>query len=370
MSTPDAPTGVDEPCVDESRAASAEAAARWLPFGAADEVAEWRGDHWTGRRAAAPALGPPPPWRRRAFPGRWTWLWLVLFGQVLCLGSGVLVALTHERPWALTSGFGYAVVMAGPLVLVARVLKIDTIAGLRRIIAVGVVSGVVASAAAISFETLIHVAIGREVLWCAGPIEETLKLAVPLVLLWCAAPLVTDPRCGAFLVMVSAATFGAIEGASYSFGYWRDWTSFFMDVVRPGTELFHPFLTAFAAAVIWLAAKRAGRLVTRVGVGAYAVAVLVHSVRDGLGSFGRASSAPFAPTLGRALTLGAVPALVTWGVTLAFFTLMRYGVRELVPPGGLGELPPRWRPRIRRWGVERLTRPTTSPLVTVNQGET
>jgi hypothetical protein len=290
------------------------------------------------------------------------WLWVMLAGQALCILSALLAAATGVNALAWTSIVGFAVFMTGSVLLVDWRVQFHELPGLRRLVGLGIAAGIVASAVSIPIELAAVHGLGiGPVLWLSGPIEETAKLLVPIALLAWGVKALREPKAGLFVVVVSAATFGAIEGAVWESRRSDIWLHLEMAIVRPGAELIHPFLTGFAAAVIWLAARRAGRVVTRSGVLAFALIVVVHSVHDGIATLlllrkGERIGTPSVYSPGVAITRGVASWLVLFLQAVAVYVLLRHAARELVGPTHLATSPPQWRPRIKPWGLRRGAR--------------
>jgi hypothetical protein len=329
----------------------------WFPYGALGKIAEWNGAIWTGARALAPELPAPPKWRRPRSGGHLSWLWLLLTGQIFCLLSALLGAATHESGWVWTCIVGYGVFMVGAMQLAGRFLRFDRLACRRNLVVMGVVSGIVASGAAIGLEFLATRHAGFDAtLWLAGPIEELSKLLIPGLLLLFGPARFKDPRTGLFLVLCSAATFGALEGVVWETRTNSMWLHVMLSLVRPGVELLHPFLTGFGAAVIWLAAARAGHMWTKVGTLALVLIVAVHSFHDGIADFlpvpqgQKRNVIEPVVSASQALLHGLGTGVGGWGLSLMFLVLYRHAARELVTPSELATTPPRWRPRIKQWG--------------------
>jgi hypothetical protein len=329
----------------------------WFPYGAPAKVAQWDGHIWTGARAAAPSVGQPPKWQRTKTPEVFTWLWLLVAGQMLCVLSAIVVIATRQNFWAWTSGIGYVVFMAGAVLLAGRFLNFSELPRVKNLIVLGVISGIVASVIAIVLETLSvdHEGI-RTTLWLAGPIEETAKLLIPVLLLFFGSSRFKDPKTGLFLVICSGATFGAFEGTVWEVRTNEKYLHLMMSLLRPGVELFHPFVTGFAAAVIWLAASRAKKSWTKIGVLSYLLVVAFHSAHDGIADFAPTPKGQHgigvAPVFSasKAIIEGLVGGVAGWGISLMLFVLLRHSARELVAPTSLPTTPPRWRPRIKQWG--------------------
>ena len=116
----------------------------------------------------------------------------------------------------------------------------------------------------------------------------------------------------------------------------------------------HPLWTGIAAALIWLAAYRAGRLLTLAGLVGWCMAMALHSLHDGLFTLvPRKDDGPVAMD-GQIL---AANATLTSIVSLVFvalgYLILRHLARELVPPGAVRTNRPHWRPQIKQWGIPR-----------------
>jgi hypothetical protein len=335
--------------------------AGWYPFGVAGTSAEWDGQAWTGATHVDPEVPEPPKWHHRpfAFLGH-KWFWFMVVGNLLVVGAAFVVMGTKRAfpGWFLVVA-GMAVFMAGVVYLLDRHQKFGEVEGQRVLMWCGLGSGLVAVFTASllesgGLETRIGLPLGFD-LWLAGPVEETCKLAIPFLLLVFGGRMFKDPRGGFMMVMFSGIVFGAVEAAEYIASP-KEWLPFMMAVERPVGELLHPFLTAFAAAVIWLAAWRAGKAFTWIGAGAWVVAMAIHSLHDGMFSpfeHGDQLTSPAIPTATLALEEG-VEAFVfglIWAVII--YLVMRHTSRELVPPDAVATNAPHWRPQIKQWGAEK-----------------
>ncbi len=332
----------------------------WYPFGTEGAAAKWDGHAWTGQKKSDPDVEAPPKWHHHpfAFLGH-RWFWFMVVGNLLVVGAAFVVMGT-KRAWP---GWGLVVAamvvfMAGVVYLLDRHEHFAQVEGRRVLMWWGLGSGLVAVSVA-SFlegglEPRLKLPVGFD-LWFAGPIEETCKLAVPFLLLVFGGRMFKDPRAGFMMVMFSGIVFGAVEAAEYTADP-QQWLPLTMALERPVGELLHPFLTAFAAAVIWLAAWRAGKAFTAVGVGAWVVAMAIHSIHDGALSgvvHGSQLTQQAIPNVGEALASGAVAFLfgLVWSVII--FLLLRHAARELVPPDAVGTNAPHWRPTLKQWGVHK-----------------
>lgn len=216
-----------------------------------------------------------------------------------------------------------------------------------RLAGLGTVSGVVAVGVALGVELCLGRVFGRDsvtILFLAGPIEETAKLALPVVLLVTLKDRLCDPRLGFALVWVSGAVFGLLEGVEYVAGLGPKSShqptgematvvqAAAMTAIRTLVELMHPMLTSAAAAALWLGLWRRSRLLTRTGVLAFLVSVVLHSANDGVLGGWAAHVSP-------GLSLAGSPVML-----LLIYAVLRSRSRELAPPSRLVDLPRRWRP--------------------------
>ena len=327
----------------------------WYCYRAVPSLAEWDGTAWTGDThfaARAPDLpGPPPPF---AFL-RQSWLWWLVVGQVLVIVPGVVSGTTGSAIWSWTSIVGYSAFMVGTVKVMVRYLAIDRLPRLAGLTVIGVVCGAVGFAVAFGLESLTFHHIGVvATLWLTGPIEEGGKLLVPFALLAFGSSRFKDPLAGLYLVLVSGATTGAVEGAEWQARADYPWFHLQLALVRPAAELPHVFVTGFAGAVIWLAAWRRGRAVNGAGAVAFLIAVAIHSLHDGFitlfGVSPSPSRASIAQSMGQAVRLGVSGAVFATGIGIACFLLGRHAARELTRPGAVGTCPPPWRPQIKTWG--------------------
>ena len=329
----------------------------WYCYGPVPRLAEWDGTAWTGDShgaAAAPVLaGPPRPFAFLLQP----WVrWLVL-GQALVILPALLSGGTGVAWWSLVSVVGYAAFLGGSVLVVTRYLSLDQLGGMRALTWIGIGSGVVAFGIGFGLEVVASHLFGwATTLWLAGPIEEGGKLFVPVLLLAFGAPRFRIPKVGLYLVLVSSATVGVIEGVEYQVRPEFAWAHLEMALIRPSAELLHVFVAGFAAAVIWLAAWRRGRVLTGAGAVAFLVAAGIHSFHDGIATFGhvdpRAFNASLAQTLGEALAKGIGGALFAAVIAAFCFLLARHGARELTGPEQVAGCPPPWRPQVKSWGCD------------------
>ena len=327
----------------------------WYPTGQVSRTASWDGEAWSGATADDPTVEALPKWKHHilGFLGH-AWFWTMVGGQLICVAVGFLAWKADTKALAWASFLGFGVFLAGSAILIDRHLEFTSLPRWRFLTGLGVISGVVASAVALAAEFLMADWVGSHgILWLAGPIEESAKLAVPFGLLAFGPPLYRNPRVGLYLVAVTGLTFGVVEGAEYQ-ATKGGVIPVEMALVRPTTELAHIFLTGFAAAVIWLAARRAGRAATVAGTVAFLIVVGIHSFHDGIFTLdSRVKSGEIVVnTLNKALALGAGG--LVWNLVLSalFYLLLRHGARELMTPSSVAVNPPHWRPTIKQWGVK------------------
>ena len=327
-------------------------------YGPAGKRAQWDGHAWTGSIVADAQEPGLPKWHRHVLPFlRHRWFWAMVVGTVLSTVPGYLAAAANSPALALLCVFGFAVFMYGGVELIAQHEYNRQLPNRRSVVVWGLVSGFVAFVIASIVEGvgLGLTSFGVE-LWLAGPIEETSKLLLPIILWLSAGSRFRDPRAGLLMVLTSGAVFGGIEAITYVLGS-QHYGMLTMVLIRPTSELLHPLLTGFAAAVIWLAAWRAGRLITIAGVVAWAIAMFIHSFHDGYITFFEKVSASSASlnlaSVSEAIEL-AIPTLLNqlvWVVIIYF--ICRHAAREVRPPTGIDSSAPGWRPAIRKWGVKK-----------------
>ncbi|MCB0904039.1 MAG: PrsW family intramembrane metalloprotease [Actinobacteria bacterium] len=344
--------------VNSKHSAAAPPVAGAYPIGADTRTAVWDAHAWTGKWHADTAIEPLPPWHHRflAFLHH-AWFWYLAAGSVLTVISGVVTATTGQKYFAFTSLVGLAVFMVGAYLLVDGHERFGQLPHLRALIVWGFVAGAVSLVLAEYTEPVLEPKLGLPFaadLWLSGPIEETSKLLVPFLLLMFGSKAFKDPRAGLLLVLMSGMVFGAVEAMGY-IGDPKGWLPLEMSIVRPVSELLHPFLTAFAASVIWLAAWRAGRAVTAIGAGAWMVAMAVHSFHDGIASAGQTGTHDTGLTTVTTAGEAVVGSLFSFAfsllITILLFLLLRHSARELVPPDAIEHNPPHWRPQIKQWGL-------------------
>ena len=291
----------------------------------------------------------------------------MLVGQALVILPTILSGSSGQALWSWVSVIGFVAFLGGAVQVVTRYCSLDLLPDPAGMTWIGIGSGVVAFGFGLGLEVLsTHLAGWPTTLWLAGPIEEGGKLLVPVLLLAFGPPRFRTPRVGLYLVLVSGATVGVLEGTEYVGRPEFAWAHLEMALVRPSAELLHVFVTGFAAAVIWLAAWRRGRPVTVAGVVAFAVAAGIHSFHDGIITFFHANPRNFDSTLAQTLhdaidrgLAGAVVALVLAGL---LYLLARHAVRELTAPGVVCHCPPPWRPQIKQWGMDPTDTRWASPV--------
>ena len=333
----------------------------WYVYRPVAALAEWDGTAWTGithEAALAPELpGPPRPF---AFL-RQAWPWWMLVGQLLVIVPGIVSGYTASGWWSWSSLVGYTAFMIGTVEVVVRYLPMRRLDRLRGLTAIGIACGLVGFALAFGLETLTERYFGDvTTLWLTGPIEEGGKLLVPFLLLAFGSARFKDPLVGLYLVLVSGATTGAVEGTEWQARAHHPWYHLQLALIRPAAELPHVFVTGFAGAVIWLAAWRSHRAVTGAGTVAFVIAVAVHSLHDGfITLFGVApqpSPSSIARSIGQAFATGTAGAFFATGIGIAAFLLGRHAIREPTTPSAVATCPPPWRPQIKTWGRTTVVR--------------
>ncbi|HEX7460214.1 MAG TPA: PrsW family glutamic-type intramembrane protease [Acidimicrobiales bacterium] len=314
----------------------------WYCYRPVPAMAEWDGTAWTGSThytASAPILsGPPKPF---AFL-RQSWVWWMLAGQALVIPPAVVTGLTGSAVWSWLSAAGYVSFLIGTVLVMMRYLPVGRLSGLRSLTLIGIGGGILGFAVAFGLESVVDDHFGLStVLWSTGPIEEGAKILVPFALLVFGSARFKDPLAGFYLVVVSGATTGAIEGVEWEARAHHLWLHLQLALVRPAAELPHVFVTGFAGAVIWLAAWRRGRALTWAGTAAFAIAVGLHSLHDGFITLFGVSPQPTPSSIAQSAL----------GIGIAAFLLGRHGARELSPPSAVAAAPPPWRPQIKTWGA-------------------
>lgn len=331
--------------------------AGWYEYGTGGHKARWDAHAWTGASQTADDVPEPAPWHHRpfAFLGH-RWFWTMVVGWALFLAAAYVVGATNNKNLAFLTIPGGVIFMAGVYFLVDPHVRFAQLPKTGTLLAWGLAAGVVANLVAHNVEKwVVEQSSFFDVLWLAGPIEETSKLLVPFILLVVGGTMFRDPRAGLFLVLVSGMTFGAWE-ATFYVGMGGEWEALGNGFGRPLAELLHPFLTAFAAGVIWLAAWRRGRAFTWAGLVAYAIAMAIHSVHDGgeaLLSGDKTVATTDTPItqIGEAISTGLNGWYIDLLIAVLLYLLLRHAARELVPPNAVAENAPHWRPALRLWGV-------------------
>lgn len=301
----------------------------------------WDGDVWTDEVRPAPEGVTLAHYKRHLFgflenPG---WKLLIVFLVSLAVAAVLWGQDTENKivsgvqiPLPLFAFIATLTTMVALLIFIGRRVRFDRIvAGDRkRILKWGVFSGVVGVGVALGVEFVVPKIFGESIKddhgWAliAGPAEETGKILVP-VILWIKGYF-RKPIEGYLLVLISACTFGIIEGTEYGFQPVEYQTT------RPPFEIMHPLFTGFIAAVGWQVAWRRRQILTWALAGAWLVAVLVHSVNDifaideELADISRAT------------------AYVTIVAVLVMYLLQKHSARQLVPPENVEKVSPRWRP--------------------------
>ena len=143
------------------------------------------------------------------------------------------------------------------MLLISGQERTRQVAHLWQLVAVGLGSGVVVRGGNCKLKMHEPASIG---LWLSGPIEETLKLLVPFALLVARRCALSRSAGGSTLVMLSGAVFGFTE----VYGALGE-EIFVIAVARSFGEWFTSCSQGSRAAVIWLAAWRAGRAWTYAG---------------------------------------------------------------------------------------------------------
>jgi len=161
----------------------------------------------------------------------------------------------------------------------------------------------------------------------AGPAEETGKVILP-VILWIKGRF-RLPREGYLLVIISACTFGVAESCEYAFNpdHWIP--------SRGVLEIMHPLLTGFIATVAWQVAWKRDSIFTGAAIGAWVVAMFMHSLNDFIVLDGPDIKA-----------LGSISMITV----LVMYLLQKHSGRQLVPPDRVGQVSPRWRPAAPKTG--------------------
>lgn len=345
-----------------SPSAESVSAGGWYPYGVAGRVGEWDGQAWSSRSREDSAVGTPPAWHRRilGFLGR-AWFWLFVAGYVVTMALGLAAGNDAKSAgWFVILTLTSGLVMAAVVLLFEPHARFAELGALRVVVVWGLISGAVALGVVKIIEGWLEPRLGLSLaadLWVSGPIEETGKLLVPVLLWVFGKGVFRDPRAGFLLALISGAVFGAVEAGQYS-AIAGDHAPAMMTLSRPIADVTHSIWTAIAATMIWLAAHRASRLITVAGFLGWVMAVLLHSVHDGLGAFGRSGDRD---TLTADLTFDTLAQAYREGLVLfvfslvyaviSFLVLRHFAARELTPPTAIDSNPPHWRPRLATWGV-------------------
>lgn len=297
---------------------------------------EWDGARWTGEVRAAPDGESLPSYKRHVFhflrdPG-WKLFLLLLVSTGI---ASALWATDRKADWVhgvqlLAPPFALiatATAMVALLVFLNRRIGFDRIPPETRksIVKWGVISAFAGFAIAYGVEVGIPRIFGdpKDEAWSllAGPAEETGKLLIP-VILWVKGRF-RLPREGYLLVLISAMVFGIGEGLEYSLSpdKWQP--------ARPVFELMHPMFTGFIAVVAWQAAWNRKSWFTGAAIGAWLIAVGMHSVND----FVVLEKLDFKGS-----------EFISIFAIVAMYLLQKHSARNLVPPDKVGAVSPRWRP--------------------------
>lgn len=215
------------------------------------------------------------------------------------------------------------------LLLFQRRLRFDQLADPWNVALWGVIAGACAEVMQLLI-AYVTPDVAQTGLATVGVREEVSKLLLPVVL-WFVGRF-RAPREGFLLVFVSASTFGIVEAAEYA-------SKAPFSVGRPLTELVHPLITCFVAAVAWRAAVGKRNWFTWPAIGALILGVVVHSGYD---------------LAGTDKYLLAVP----WLIVIAMYFALKYATRQLVPPNMVASVAPWWRPSAR---LARSTQPAGQP---------
>lgn len=300
----------------------------------------WDGQLWTGEISPAPDGATLPHYHRNPvrFLRNGGWKLFLVF----LIATGVATALwaTDQHATVVSgkqlvvpvfAGIATLMVMIGLIRLFGRRVGFDSIAPDTRgsIVKWGVGAGILGVAVALAVEFVVPLVISGESPkdqsggWgaLAGPAEEAGKLLLP-VILWIKGYF-RKPREGFLLVLVSAATFGTIESIEY--GARPDQWQF----LRPLLEIMHPLFTGLAAAVAWPLAWKHGKFFTGAALGAWAVAVILHSTNDVI-ILDHAATGPLAS--------------ITFIAIAIAYLLQKHFAREMVPPDRVATVAPHWRP--------------------------
>lgn len=342
----------------------------WSPIGRADVVGEWDGVAWTGRSRVDPVEGAVP--HRRVVPFGFVahlWFWLLIGGVVITAGAGFLGDGASTAWWMILAAVGMIAILSSVVVFFDKTMRFRELRNWKLLLVLGLASGAVANLLAYLIEPILEPALGTPFavdLWLSGPVEETAKLALPVVLLVTVRRVAGDPRAGVLVVLLSGCAFGVWEGFDYIVTATGQNGTVLAGLSRGIGEIPHPLWTAIAASLIWLAAHRSGRVLTLPGLVGWVIAMLLHSLHDGLGALNQTGTQNTISSRGMATVDAAVVAATavnafTLVVIAVSVLILRHVARELVPPTAIAANPPRWRPRLKQWGLPRHGRVANPP---------
>jgi hypothetical protein len=313
------------------------AAAAWYPDPADREGATrrwWDGEAWTERTEPGEgSSSPPPKWVRHHLSiFRHKWFHVVLIALVVSVAGAALYAVIDNRVTLVIT-----VAISSALVTLAYGLHIDSRVRMHQVVRptdilfAFVVGGLVGQGLVQIERLLPH---ERLSMLAVGPIEEIAKLAVPMAMFAWGARRFRDPRAGLALVLASAAAFGVVETAIFSYRGTVDHSG---EAVLFGVAIFKPFIdpvihmtiTGIFAAVAWRTWHlRGGFTLNGAVLGTLVLTMGMHDLLDFVNSAWNGIGA---------LTLAPV-------LLVAYYLLFRHLARREVPPDSVDEVPPRWRP--------------------------
>jgi len=155
----------------------------WHVYGAPSRFGLREGQAWSGDSGPTSLFAAPPPWSRTPSWRRFRWLVLFLSGQLLIVAAALL-AVASSQYWGFLLIVGFTVEMWGAGILVSSRLSVDDLPARRRLVAIGIASGLLATVLAVLLEAVnLHNVGASWSILSAGPIEESSKLLVPLALL-------------------------------------------------------------------------------------------------------------------------------------------------------------------------------------------
>ncbi|MDQ2621789.1 MAG: PrsW family intramembrane metalloprotease [Actinomycetota bacterium] len=317
----------------------------------------WDGDVWIDEIRPAPPGTRLAKHKRHMFgflrnPG-WKLLLLVIIATA---AASALWATDRDTAWVHgiqilmppLSLLATATIMLALLVFLNRRVGFDRVnpETRRMIVKWGVLSAVAGFAFALAVEIGVPKIFGQDMrdekAWSllAGPAEETGKLLIP-VILWVKGRF-RLPREGYLLVLVSACVFGTLESTEYALNpeHWEP--------SRVVLELMHPMFTGFIAAVAWRVAWGRESWFTGAAIGAWCVAVAVHSINDFIVLDGFAEG-----------PLG----LISIAAVVVMYLFQKHSARQLVPPDNVGKVSRHWRPRPPAH-ASKATEPVSEPVAT------